>query len=164
MENALFATSTLPLEYLSLGKMVDTVVLLALFCTWETWWPFFEKREGRVRHAAHNVALAVFNTVLLAVAFGTATVFVAGWAEHNRYGVLHVFEIGWPLQFALALVLLDGWMYVWHRANHTLSLLWRFHRMHHSDDRMDVTTATRFHLGEQVGSSVLRLGLIPLLG
>src|SRR5262249_21531998 len=36
--------------------------------------------------------------------------------------------------------------------------------MHHSDDRVDATTATRFHLGEHVGSSVLRLGLIPLAG
>jgi sterol desaturase/sphingolipid hydroxylase (fatty acid hydroxylase superfamily) len=29
---------------------------------------------------------------------------------------------------------------------------------------MDVTTATRFHLGEHVGSATLRLALIPLLG
>ncbi len=29
---------------------------------------------------------------------------------------------------------------------------------------MDVTSATRFHLGEHIGASVLRLGLIPLLG
>ncbi len=36
--------------------------------------------------------------------------------------------------------------------------------MHHSDNRMDVTTATRFHLGEHVGANVLRLGLIPALG
>jgi len=36
--------------------------------------------------------------------------------------------------------------------------------MHHSDRHMDVTTATRFHLGEHVGSAVLRLGLVPLLG
>jgi len=36
--------------------------------------------------------------------------------------------------------------------------------MHHSDRHMDVTTATRFHLGEHVLSSLLRLGLIPLLG
>jgi sterol desaturase/sphingolipid hydroxylase (fatty acid hydroxylase superfamily) len=70
----------------------------------------------------------------------------------------------WPLQLAGAVLLLDVWMYVWHRANHTVPLLWRFHRMHHSDERMDVTTATRFHLGEHVGSSLLRLGLIPLLG
>jgi sterol desaturase/sphingolipid hydroxylase (fatty acid hydroxylase superfamily) len=36
--------------------------------------------------------------------------------------------------------------------------------MHHSDRQMDVTTATRFHLGEHVGAAILRLGLIPLLG
>ena len=36
--------------------------------------------------------------------------------------------------------------------------------MHHSDRRMDVTTATRFHLGEHIGASLLRLGLIPLIG
>jgi len=64
----------------------------------------------------------------------------------------------------LALVLLDCWMYLWHRANHMIPFLWRFHRMHHSDRHMDVTTATRFHLGEHVGASLLRLGLIPLLG
>jgi sterol desaturase/sphingolipid hydroxylase (fatty acid hydroxylase superfamily) len=55
-------------------------------------------------------------------------------------------------------------MYVWHRANHVIPFLWRFHRMHHSDNRMDVTTAARFHLGEHIGSNVLRLGLIPVLG
>jgi sterol desaturase/sphingolipid hydroxylase (fatty acid hydroxylase superfamily) len=55
-------------------------------------------------------------------------------------------------------------MYVWHRANHTVPLLWRFHRMHHADDTMDVTTATRFHPGEHVGSGLLRLALIPLAG
>jgi sterol desaturase/sphingolipid hydroxylase (fatty acid hydroxylase superfamily) len=36
--------------------------------------------------------------------------------------------------------------------------------MHHSDRHMDVTTATRFHLGEHIEASVLRLTLIPLLG
>ena len=36
--------------------------------------------------------------------------------------------------------------------------------MHHRDNRMDVTTATRFHLGEHTFASILRLGLIPLLG
>ena len=69
-----------------------------------------------------------------------------------------------PARLVVALVLLDGWMYLWHRANHAIPILWRFHRMHHSDTRMDVTTATRFHLGEHVGASVLRLGMIPLLG
>jgi hypothetical protein len=38
-----------------------------------------------------------------------------------------------------ALLLLDGWTYLWHRANHTVPLLWRFHRTHHSDDHITPT-------------------------
>jgi sterol desaturase/sphingolipid hydroxylase (fatty acid hydroxylase superfamily) len=96
--------------------------------------------------------------------FGSLTVIVAGWTETNHYGLLHALGLAEQVQFVLALALLDGWMYVWHRANHVIPVLWRFHRMHHSDRQMDVTTATRFHLGEHVGAAVLRIGLIPLLG
>jgi sterol desaturase/sphingolipid hydroxylase (fatty acid hydroxylase superfamily) len=64
----------------------------------------------------------------------------------------------------LAVVVLDLWTYWWHRANHRWTLLWRFHRVHHSDSSMDVTTAVRFHLGELLISAGLRLALITLLG
>jgi sterol desaturase/sphingolipid hydroxylase (fatty acid hydroxylase superfamily) len=157
-------TITVSLDDLRHIKLVVPVVLLALFWGWETWRPFFGHREDRGRHAVHNLAIAVFNTVILGLVFGYVTALVAGWAEENQYGLLHALGLGGPPRFVLALVLLDGWMYVWHRANHSIPLLWRFHRMHHSDRHMDVTTATRFHLGEHVGSAVLRLGLIPLLG
>src|SRR5262249_16765576 len=39
-----------------------------------------------------------------------------------------------------------------------------FHRMHHSDPDLDVTTALRFHFGEITISSALRLAVVPLLG
>ncbi|HUG91622.1 MAG TPA: sterol desaturase family protein [Planctomycetaceae bacterium] len=146
------------------ARLVLPVVLLAVFWLWETWHPFFGLREGRLRHAGHNLALALGNTVVLAFTAGAATVAVCAWTAHNGWGLLSVWPLAGPVRFALALVLLDAWMYVWHRANHAVPLLWRFHRMHHSDNRMDVTTATRFHLGEHLGGATLRLGLIPLVG
>lgn len=152
------------LDYVCLTRRAVPVVLLAIFWCWETWHPFFGMKEGRHCHAVRNLALAVANTVILAVAFGSVTVFVARWTESRQYGLLHTLNLAWPVRLLFGLVLLDGWTYVWHRANHSIPILWRFHRMHHSDSQMDVTTATRFHLGEHVGSSVLRLGLIPLLG
>jgi sterol desaturase/sphingolipid hydroxylase (fatty acid hydroxylase superfamily) len=164
MQASLTATDTLPIEFVTLLKRVAPVLLLALFWCWETWRPFFGRRQERLRHAGRNLALALFNTVVLGLAFGSVTAAVAGWTERYGYGLLNVLDFSEPVRFVLALVLLDGWMYVWHRANHAVPLLWRFHRMHHSDPHMDVTTATRFHLGEHVGASVLRLGLIPLLG
>ena len=48
--------------------------------------------------------------------------------------------------------------------NHRVPFLWRFHRTHHSDPKIDVTTASRFHLGEIFISSVLILPVIALLG
>lgn len=164
MHLIVFATTTVPLDDLRHVKLVVPVVLLALFWCWETGRPFFGQPEGRVRHAGHNLAMALFNMVILGIAFGFATAMVAQWTEENQYGLLSASDLSTPIRFALALVLLDAWMYVWHRANHTIPLLWRFHRMHHSDRYMDVTTATRFHLGEHIGAVVLRLGLIPIAG
>jgi sterol desaturase/sphingolipid hydroxylase (fatty acid hydroxylase superfamily) len=164
MGAAAIATATIPVAYLFYTKAALTVGLLALLWGVETWQPFFARREGRLRHAGHNLALALGNTIVLALAFGTATALVAEWAGRHGFGLLYHLGLGWPARLVIALVLLDGWTYLWHRANHALPLLWRFHRMHHSDNQMDVTTATRFHLGEHVGSSLLRLGLIPLLG
>lgn len=152
------------LERLYPIKLLVPVLLLALFWLWETGRPFFGWRDARWRHAGRNLAIALLNTAVLAVAFGALTVTVAAWTTRNSVGLLHLASLPEWSRFAAALLLLDGWMYVWHRANHEVPLLWRFHRMHHSDDHMDVTTATRFHLGEHVGAATLRLGLIPLLG
>jgi sterol desaturase/sphingolipid hydroxylase (fatty acid hydroxylase superfamily) len=77
---------------------------------------------------------------------------------------LHALELDGPWRLLVAVLVLDLWMYLWHRMNHALPFLWRFHRMHHSDPAMDVTTATRFHLGEHVIGATLRLGLIPIFG
>jgi sterol desaturase/sphingolipid hydroxylase (fatty acid hydroxylase superfamily) len=157
-------TDFLSPDHLRAAKFAVTVGLLILFWSWETWWPFFGRRQGRLRHAGRNLTIALLNTIVLAAVFGSATVAVCDWTARHGHGLLHAIAPPTPLCFLLALVLLDGWMYLWHRANHAIPLLWRFHRMHHSDDRMDVTTATRFHLGEHAGSGLLRLGLIPLVG
>jgi sterol desaturase/sphingolipid hydroxylase (fatty acid hydroxylase superfamily) len=152
------------MEYLSHTKAAVTVGVLAVLWAWETWLPFFERRERRLRHAGRNLAVALLNTVVLALVFSTGITFVAGWAHEQGVGLLHALGLGSPARLMAALVLLDGWMYLWHRANHTIPLLWRFHRMHHSETEMDVTTAPRFHPGEHAGASVLRAGLIPVLG
>ena len=151
-------------DNLHLAKMMVSVALLTLFWCWETWRPFFGQLHGRYGHAARNLTVALFNTLVLGLTFGFITARIAGWTEASRFGLLQNLPLVALLRFALALVILDGWMYVWHRANHLVPLLWRFHRMHHSDRHVDVTTATRFHVGEHIGAALARLVLIPLLG
>ncbi|HNG31441.1 MAG TPA: sterol desaturase family protein [Blastocatellia bacterium] len=85
-----------------------------------------------------------------------------GWSK--SFGLLRLVQLPPATATVAAIVLFDGWMYLWHRANHKIGFLWRFHRVHHSDPEMDATTATRFHTGEILISSALRLAVIPLLG
>ncbi len=68
----------------------------------------------------------------------------------------------WPDAAALAadIVLLDLWAYVVHRGYHEWPLLRRFHRVHHLDERLDTTSAVRFHPGEVALSALFRMAPI----
>src|SRR5262249_7199489 len=60
------------------------------------------------------------------------------------------------------LLLLDFLIYWWHRANHRVPFLWRFHEVHHLDRFLDVTSGVRFHFGEVILSALARAGVIAL--
>ncbi len=145
-----------------------SMTLLVLFLSWETLWPFFGFFRGhsrvRIAHAARNLALGALNTLLIAVLFVKLWAMAAAWAEMNGFGLLHWLRLtGWA-RLPAAVLLLDAWTYFWHRLNHAVPVFWFFHRAHHSELRVDVTSASRFHPGELVFSSALRLPLIALFG
>lgn len=68
---------------------------------------------------------------------------------------------GWEL--AVDILLLDCWIYWWHRSNHYFPWLWRFHEVHHLDHFLDTTTGLRFHFGELLLSAGVRALLIIAL-
>src|SRR5262245_45166755 len=108
---------TTPLDYAILAKRAAPIIQLEMFWCWETWRTFCGQKERRWQHAARNLAIAIFNTAFLGLAFVSVTMMIATWTEENQIGFLHLLGLDWVVTFALALVLLDGWMYFWHRAN-----------------------------------------------
>ena len=64
---------------------------------------------------------------------------------------------------ALDILILDLWIYWWHRANHEIQFLWRFHEVHHLDGFLDTSTAIRFHFGEVLLSALVRAPVIIAL-
>ncbi len=140
-------------------------MLLALFL-WETRAPFFAFPRGRARlsHGFRNVLLGIVNASATAFGFVALWWWAASFSENHGFGLLHWLALpGWSEWF-LAVLLFDAWTYCWHRINHRIPFFWRFHRVHHSDPHMDVTTATRFHIGEIAMSSLVRVPVIILLG
>lgn len=104
---------------------------------------------------AKNVAMVIINAALSPLIVIPLSALAAQWAAPWR-------PEWWSggAGLALDLLLLDFWIYWWHRANHELPFLWRFHEVHHLDEFLDATTAVRFHFGEVVISSLVRAAVI----
>lgn len=136
---------------------------LALIWTLESWRPA-AMRPARLRHALRNLTLGALDALALALLVGPLLFAATRWVEVSNWGLLRAARLPPLLAAACAILLLDCWMYWWHRANHRVPLLWRLHSAHHSDPEMDVTTAVRFHPGEVLISSALRLLLVLLFG
>lgn len=148
-----------------------TPVLLAALAVWGLLLAGLERRlplRPRVRPFPErfrtNLLLAV--TQLAAAAF--VVVPAADWMRAQlgaeAWGLLPALGMGPTAASVIGVILLDATFYLWHRANHRVPFLWRFHRVHHSDPDLDVTTALRFHAGEVLLSISLRLTQVLALG
>jgi len=109
------------------------------------------------RRWGRNAALALSTAALAALFVWPITL----WA--CQHPLWHRPE-GWNyLSLPVDLLLLDLWIYWWHRANHRLPPLWRFHEVHHRDQFLDASTALRFHMGEVAISACVRALVIMAL-
>lgn len=122
----------------------------------------------RTRPAAGRWAVNAAMTALV-LATGTLVVRVAAlaaaaWAGDNGFGILYMLPgPGWARP-VVAFLLMDLTFYWWHRANHELPLLWRFHNVHHVDPDLDVSTSFRFHIAEVLYSTLFRVGQAAVIG
>ena len=141
--------------------------LFAVLAVLETLVPRRARVQARGARWMTNLSITVLNTLALRVvalalpllAVGAALDAQAmGWGLFNR--------LGWPVwvEMVLAVLALDLAIWAQHLLTHKVPLLWRFHRMHHADRDMDLTTALRFHPVEIAGSMGLKIGLVYLLG
>jgi sterol desaturase/sphingolipid hydroxylase (fatty acid hydroxylase superfamily) len=85
-----------------------------------------------------------------------------GRAEMLPFGIV-AHAVGWPAACLLALLAMDFTVYLVHRIQHHVHVLWRFHAVHHADTDLDVTTSFRHHPGERllfIATSVFFAGVL----
>jgi sterol desaturase/sphingolipid hydroxylase (fatty acid hydroxylase superfamily) len=90
-----------------------------------------------------------------------------GWASYcaeRGWGLLHYLTLpGWINVF-ISFLAFDLVLFVRHWLDHHSSLLWRLHRLHHTDDDVDVTTTLRFHPIDMILTVSLDASLTAVLG
>ncbi len=115
-----------------------------------------------------NLAMVALSSVVMRVLFKFVVTFAAVgsaiWAEQNDFGLLRTFGLPLWLAGLAGFVLLDFAVWLEHVASHKIPILWRIHRMHHSDVDFDVTTALRFHPLEIILSMAWKSAIVALFG
>ncbi len=118
----------------------------------------------RARRWPANAGLILLDTVVVRLLLPAGVVGAAAWAHAQGFGLLNQLSLpGW-FGFSIALLLLDLAIYWQHRLLHAWPLLWRLHRVHHTDRTLDATSALRFHPLEILVSLVIKVALVVLLG
>jgi len=126
--------------------------------------PLRRQVEPKLTHVARNLAVSVASALAVRAAEMPVVRPLCRIIERRRLGLLKRFPIARALETALAVVLMDYTLYLWHRLMHRSSMIWRFHLPHHADLDLDASTAVRFHFSELVLSVPWRAGQVVVIG
>lgn len=108
-----------------------------------------------------NAGLFVFNSIVISLLSSTPLLMVA--ERYSNWGMLnYIANPAWKA--LLSFLLLDLMLYCWHRTSHSFDSLWMFHKVHHNDPYLNVSTAFRLHIVELLIITVLKAAYIVLFG
>ncbi len=126
--------------------------------------PLRVQQHAKFRRDLRNLAVATLSAVTLQALEKPVVDPLSRLVERRGWGVLKRANLPPLLESALAVLLMDYTLYLWHILTHRSRLLWRLHQVHHVDLDMDATTALRFHFAEMAVSVPYRAAQVSLLG
>ncbi len=138
--------------------------VLVAMAAWELIAPRRAPTLSRSQRWPGNLGILFVNAMLLRILFPGVAVGFALLVEARGWGLLSLAPLPSWLTFVIALLLLDLVVYLQHVVFHAVPVLWRLHRVHHTDLDVDVTTGVRFHPAEILLSMLIKYAAIAALG
>ena len=136
----------------------------AVFLLGEQGFSYREPSVARAKRWLANLPLSIMNGAIYHLLYTSVIIALILAAQEKNLGLLNTWPLPEWLKVVAGILILDFFIYLWHLQTHVIPFLWRFHRVHHSDMNMDVTTANRFHLGEFLFTGLIRLAVIYTFG
>ena len=160
--NLVMANTAPALE--SIGEIVTFVLLVGylLLTHRENNRPMIKRAMAKTMQSVKvNLGMLLFNSVLLWFCSVSTLYWLAD--QFSGYGILS-FVDNLATKVALSVLAYDLLLYGWHRMCHQVDAFWLFHRVHHNDPYLNVSTAFRLHFVEVFLTSALKAVLIVALG
>ena len=135
----------------SLHRSVILVGGLSFFWILEGVIPFFNFDYKKWKHAFPNLFFT-FTTILINFTLAFLLLKTSDWVEASNFGIINWLpEMPLWLYVTLGIVFLDFFgAYLAHYTEHKIKPLWMVHLVHHSDHKVDTTTANRHHPLESI--------------
>jgi sterol desaturase/sphingolipid hydroxylase (fatty acid hydroxylase superfamily) len=108
-----------------------------------------------------NFNLFIVNSIAMSLVSASSLLILA--ERYSDKGLLSTLSS--PIGKAvLSFLLLDLLMYLWHKASHSFDCLWMFHKVHHNDPYLNISTAFRIHFLELFIIYIFKAILIIIFG
>lgn len=107
-----------------------------------------------------NIMTFLFNDAVMSVLTVSSLLLLAEKYNHN--GLISEYNL--LIKALASFILLDLILYLWHKANHQFECLWMFHKVHHSDRSMNVSTAFRVHFIDPILTTSIKALFIIVMG
>ena len=137
MENLIHKLLSIPPNYIIIFMVASFYILEHLLNA-----PF--KFNKRPFHLFHNVLFQIPSYVV-GFFFAIFQVWCIQWISDHHIGLFNQIEIPFVAKLIIGVACFDFNNYWFHRLAHKLPVVWRIHRVHHSDTTMDSSTFFRFH-------------------
>lgn len=102
-------------------------------------------KKTKLRHAAVNFSFTLIHLLIHSL-LALMIIRLSDWCLQQKFGLVYWTHAGIGLTILLSIFVLDffvGWLV--HIVQHKIPILWRFHVIHHADNKVDVTTGLRHH-------------------
>ncbi|MCB0461770.1 MAG: sterol desaturase family protein [Flavobacteriaceae bacterium] len=147
MESLLNYFETIP----SLHRSIILVGGLTFFWLLEGGLPLFKFKYNKWKHAVPNIFFTL-TTIIINFALAFLLLKSADYVMANDFGILNWLpELPIWLYIVIGILLMDFiGAYLPHFIEHKVKPLWMIHLVHHTDHKVDTTTANRHHPLESV--------------
>jgi sterol desaturase/sphingolipid hydroxylase (fatty acid hydroxylase superfamily) len=121
------------------------------------------KVDMKLRGWSYLVNLGTFfsNNIVMSLLSMSTLLLIA--ERYSQFGVLSTVDNPFT-KLILSFILLDLTLYLWHRACHTSDRLWVFHKVHHSDPLVNISTSFRLHITEVLLTTVIKGVFVVAIG
>lgn len=155
----------LTLEQRPLERMALLIGGLLFFWILEGAIPLYRHHYKRSKwfHALVNMGFTVIH-LLLHTGLAVWMVMLSDWCQSVQWGLVYWFHTGIWGAIIIGVFAMDFSSWLVHFVMHKNGFLWRFHLIHHSDTKVDVTTGLRHHPGDSLLRGIFFLLFILISG